>query len=298
MSQLYPFCPLLCGQRTDKLIEHLKNCKNKNLLGVKYFQCEYNPIHIFGKKAYEKHIKKCPDKYKNNNIFNVPKENEKINETEKEEKNDDNNNDDNIIFEDIDDTEKEYNYKRTSKRSNTSTFLDKNNKNSTFKELFLKNEKKIKRNNSDSLEKYKEHIKEENLLGNEEIVSLKENLKKIEFLKENKIKIPEKKNLSFSNLNMKGILKNKLEFRKIEKIKNNNTLEKGDSSFRSYNSASHLFKNFEDENSSIKDESSDDENINIQRKNVRRYSSKSVSFKGLVKVFVFNHNNNEINNKK
>ena len=104
--------------------------------------------------------------------------------------------------------------------------------------------------------------------------------------------------MSFSNLNMKGILKNKLEFRKIEKIKNNNTLEKGDSSFRSYNSASHLFKNFEDENSSIKDESSDDENINIQRKNVRRYSSKSVSFKGLVKVFVFNHNNNEINNKK
>ena len=298
MSQLYPFCPLLCGERTNILIEHLKNCKNKNLLGVKYFQCEYNPIHIFGKKAYEKHIKKCPDKYKNNNIFNVPKENEKINETEKEEKNDDNNNDDNIIFEDIDDTEKEYNYKRTSKRSNTSTFLDKNNKNSTFKELFLKNEKKIKRNNSDSLEKYKEYIKEENLLGNEEIVSLKENLKKIEFLKENKIKIPEKKNLSFSNLNMKGILKNKLEFRKIEKIKNNYTLEKGDSSFRSYNSASHLFKNFEDENSSIKDESSDDENINIQRKNVRRYSSKSVSFKGLVKVFVFNHNNNEINNKK
>ena len=298
MSQLYPFCPLLCGERTNILIEHLKNCKNKNLLGVKYFQCEYNPIHIFGKKAYEKHIKKCPDKYKNNNIFNVPKENEKINETEKEEKNDDNNNDDNIIFEDIDDTEKEYNYKRTSKRSNTSTFLDKNNKNSTFKELFLKNEKKIKRKNSDSLEKYKEHIKEENLLGNEEIVSLKENLKKIEFLKENKIKIPEKKNLSFSNLNMKGILKNKLEFRKIEKIKNNYTLEKGDSSFRSYNSASHLFKNFEDENSSIKDESSDDENINIQRKNVRRYSSKSVSFKGLVKVFVFNHNNNEINNKK
>ena len=298
MSQLYPFCPLLCGERTNILIEHLKNCKNKNLLGVKYFQCEYNPIHIFGKKAYEKHIKKCPDKYKNNNIFNVPKENEKINETEKEEKNDDNNNDDNIIFEDIDDTEKEYNYKRTSKRSNTSTFLDKNNKNSTFKELFLKNEKKIKRKNSDSLEKYKEHIKEENLLGNEEIVSLKENLKKIEFLKENKIKIPEKKNLSFSNLNMKGILKNKLEFRKIEKIKNNYTLEKGDSSFRSYNSASYLFKNFEDENSSIKDESSDDENINIQRKNVRRYSSKSVSFKGLVKVFVFNHNNNEINNKK
>ena len=298
MSQLYPFCPLLCGERTNILIEHLKNCKNKNLLGVKYFQCEYNPIHIFGKKAYEKHIKKCPDKYKNNNIFNVPKENEKINETEKEEKNDDNNNDDNIIFEDIDDTEKEYNYKRTSKRTNTSSFLDKNNKNSTFKELFLKNEKKIKRKNSDSLEKYKEHIKEENLLGNEEIVSLKENLKKIEFLKENKIKIPEKKNLSFSNLNMKGILKNKLEFRKIEKIKNNYTLEKGDSSFRSYNSASHLFKNFEDENSSIKDESSDDENINIQRKNVRRYSSKSVSFKGLVKVFVFNHNNNEINNKK
>ena len=86
---------------------------------------------------------------------------------------------------------------------------------------------------------------EEILLGNEEIVSLKENLKKIEFLKENKIKRPEKKNLSFSNLNMKGILKNKLEFQKIEKIKKNNILEKGDSSFRSYNSASHLLKNFE-----------------------------------------------------
>ena len=185
MSQLYPFCPLLCGQRTDKLIEHLKNCKNKNLLGVKYFQCEYNPSHIFGKKAYEKHIKKCPDKYKNNNRFNEPKEDEKINEKEKEKKiekeKEKEENGDNIIFEDIDEPEKDVTIKRTIKRANT---LTNSHKKIDFKDS--QNEEKPKRKNSDSLEKYKEHIKEHNLLYNDEIDCLKENLKKIEILKEKK----------------------------------------------------------------------------------------------------------------
>ena len=296
MSQLYPFCPLLCGQRTDKLIEHLKNCKNKNLLGVKYFQCEYNPSHIFGKKAYEKHIKKCPDKYKNNNRFNEPKEDEKINEKEKEKKiekeKEKEENGDNIIFEDIDEPEKDVTIKRTIKRANT---LTNSHKKIDFKDS--KNEEKPKRKNSDSLEKYKEHIKEHNLLYNDEIDCLKENLKKIEILKEKKIKRPEKKIFSSSNLNIKGILKNKLKINDIN-IKKCNTLEKNCSSFRSYNSTSNSFKTFDDANttSSIFDESSDDENINFQRKNFRRLSSKTVSFKGLVKVFVFNHNQNENNN--
>ena len=72
MSQLYPFCPLLCGQRTNSLLEHIENCKNKSFLNIKYFQCPYNPIHIFGMKAYEKHVKNCPDqknKKKENNIM-------------------------------------------------------------------------------------------------------------------------------------------------------------------------------------------------------------------------------------
>ena len=67
MSFLFPFCPLLCGQRTNIILEHIKNCKNKNLLSTKYFQCPYNPTHIFGKKVIE------DEEEENDNNLNQPK---------------------------------------------------------------------------------------------------------------------------------------------------------------------------------------------------------------------------------
>ena len=58
------FCPLLCGNNIKDISLHLIFCQNKNLLGKYYFQCPYNSNHIFGKKAYEYHIKNCPDEFK------------------------------------------------------------------------------------------------------------------------------------------------------------------------------------------------------------------------------------------
>ena len=58
------FCPLLCGSNIKDISLHLIFCQNKNLLGKYYFQCPYNSNHIFGKKAYEYHIKNCPDEFK------------------------------------------------------------------------------------------------------------------------------------------------------------------------------------------------------------------------------------------
>ena len=77
MSFLFPFCPLLCGQRTNIILEHIKNCKNKNLFGTKYFQCPYNPTHIFGKKVFQMHVDRCPDRFKKNNTKEENKEIEK-----------------------------------------------------------------------------------------------------------------------------------------------------------------------------------------------------------------------------
>ena len=88
MSFLFPFCPLLCGHRTNFILEHIKNCKNKNLLGTKYFQCPYNQSHIFGKKVFQMHVDRCPDRFKKNNAKEENKEIEKKEEKdEKEEEN-------------------------------------------------------------------------------------------------------------------------------------------------------------------------------------------------------------------
>ena len=58
------FCPLLCGSNIKDISLHLIFCQKKHLLGKYYFQCPYNANHIFGKKAYEYHIKNCPDEFK------------------------------------------------------------------------------------------------------------------------------------------------------------------------------------------------------------------------------------------
>ena len=58
------FCPLLCGSNIKDISLHLIFCHKKHLLGKYYFQCPYNTNHIFGKKAYEYHIKNCPDEFK------------------------------------------------------------------------------------------------------------------------------------------------------------------------------------------------------------------------------------------
>ena len=85
MSLFFPFCPLLCGHRTNFILEHIKNCKNKHLLGVKYFQCPYNPTHIFGKKVFQMHVDRCPDRFKNNHKEKKEEETLKISVKKKEE---------------------------------------------------------------------------------------------------------------------------------------------------------------------------------------------------------------------
>ena len=330
MSQLYPFCPLLCGQRTNSLLEHIEICKNKSFLNVKYFQCPYNQIHIFGMKAYEKHIKNCPDlknktkedKNLEKSIENENKEKEKMFDNEKKEKMIETekkeiltNEDELLIFEDgIENEEKEEIKtgndknnirKRGIHRSNTSTFSNKYNKNSNLTEIFPENERKLKRENSDSLDKYKEHIKEHSNLLNDEFDILKENLSKVNPISERGILTPEKKKNSFSNLKMKGILKNKFEtyeennlIRKCASFERKKP-ESNPSSFRNNlnNSPNLSFKNCDEENSVssfIDSEISEEENI-FKRKKQRRLSCKTVSFKGFVKVFVFNGNNDNSN---
>ena len=319
MSQLYPFCPLLCGQRTNSLLEHIENCKNKSFLNIKYFQCPYNPIHIFGMKAYEKHVKNCPDQKNKKKENNIMEKKEIIIEKKKEtiieigNKEIITNEDELLIFEEGEEKEDIKNknnnnniQKRKIQRSNTSTYIDRYNQNSTLKELFSKKETKLKRENSDSLDKYKEHMEHKYLLDDQFDI-LKENLSKIKPITERGLMTPNKK-ISSDTLIKKGILKNKIEnneennlIRKCASFERKRT-ESNNSSFRSNknNSPNLSFKNFDDENSvctSIDSEFSEEEN-NFKKKNNRRLSSKSVSFKGLVKVFVFNGNNNNFNNNE
>ena len=63
------FCPLLCGKQTKNIIEHIKECKNKNYLNKYYFQCPYNPIHICSKNVFPIHKENCPDKIETNEIY-------------------------------------------------------------------------------------------------------------------------------------------------------------------------------------------------------------------------------------
>lgn len=330
MSQLYPFCPLLCGQRTNSLLEHIEICKNKSFLNIKYFQCPYNPIHIFGIKAYEKHIKNCPDlknkikedKSLEKSIENENKEkkgkifdNEKDKMIETENKETLTNEEELLIFEDgIENEEKEEIKtkneknnirKRSIYRSNTSTFSNKYNKNISLTEIFSENERKLKRKNSDSLDKYKEHIKEHSNLLNDEFDILKENLSKVTPMSERGFRTPEKKIFSSSNLKMKGILKNKFEnyeennlIRKCASFERKKP-ESNPSSFRNnINSSTNLSFRYCDEENSVSSfidsEISEEENI-LKRKKQRRLSCKTVSFKGFVKVFVFNGNNGNSN---
>ena len=62
MSMFSVFCPLLCGNQTKNILEHIKECKNKNYLNKYYFQCPYNPIHICSKNVFPIHKDNCPDK--------------------------------------------------------------------------------------------------------------------------------------------------------------------------------------------------------------------------------------------
>ena len=326
MSQLYPFCPLLCGQRTNSLLEHIKNCKNQSFLNVKYFQCPYNPIHIFGMKAYEKHIKNCPDlknkKKENENVEKnekmlEPEKKEEILEPEKKEKmeaekNEKSTNENELlIFEDGFENEEKEEIKKKNEnknirkrrihRSNTSTFIDKYKGDSTLSELLSKKENKLKRENSDSLDKYKDHIKDYNNLLDDEFDILKENLSKVHPISHRGFMTPEKKQFSSSNLKLKGILKNKMENNEEnELIRKCSTFERKKSETRisSFRNSTNLsFKNYDDENSVssfIDSEISEEDNI-FKRKKTRRLSCKTVSFKGLVKVFVFNGNNGNSN---
>ena len=62
MSMFSVFCPLLCGNQTKNILEHIKECKNKDYLNKYYFQCPYNPIHICSKNVFPIHKENCPDK--------------------------------------------------------------------------------------------------------------------------------------------------------------------------------------------------------------------------------------------
>ena len=58
------FCPLECGVRIKDIFKHIQKCKNKNLLGVKYVQCEFNKYHIIRNELYETHLFSCSSKKK------------------------------------------------------------------------------------------------------------------------------------------------------------------------------------------------------------------------------------------
>ena len=276
-----PFCPLLCGQRTNNILEHIKNiCKNKDLLGDKYFQCPYNPEHIFGKKVFQLHVDRCPDRFK--------KKKEKAEEDEKEE----DEKGGNIIFEEeeVDDNEKENENKNTlfvrqHKRNNTASNIDKFHHQSKLKNalLFPKdnqgNRKSIISVFKSRFQIEREEQEEQNKVKLHNIFTKNKN-----YFYENDNKEESKiiKNNSLKDLNYKGILKHNKLTEEDYKHQKSNSISKFPSRKKEESQEEPLI-NFNE------DESETEGNLNLH--NFKRGKKRSVSFKGFVKVFVFEDKN-------
>jgi len=163
MSIFLPFCPLLCGHRTNLILEHIKHCKNKHLLNVKFFQCPYNPTHIFGKKAFKMHVDRCPDRFKNIDTNEEKKEEQEQEKKEEEKK------------ERKKKKEKEENTKNEEKKEKIvvkRTLIEKNEKE---REIIVVNKKKTNKKKEDENEE--EYKKDENNDEKEEEKKEEENKK-------------------------------------------------------------------------------------------------------------------------
>ena len=181
MSNIYPFCPLLCGIRTNFILEHIKKCKNKALLGVKYIQCPYNPRHIFGKKVFQMHVDRCPDRFKKKNkkqedklkleeekkeedkeviekeenkeVIEKEEEKEEIKKEEKKEEieNHEKNNRKNLFIEEDEIDDEKEGLIRSHKRHYTSINLDRYFHNKTLKILLSRPDDKNQRKQSENI---------------------------------------------------------------------------------------------------------------------------------------------------
>ena len=305
MSFLFPFCPLLCGQRTNIILEHIKNCKNKNLLGTKYFQCPYNQSHIFGKKVFQMHVDRCPDRFKKNNAKEENKEIEKkeekdekeeenVKEKEEEEENEVKKKEEEVEYEKeiedekegnilIEDEEEENdNNLNQPKRHNTSINLDRYHNNSTLKELLFKPESRnsIRKKSENIPNKYKEKLKEEEEKLNNELIKIHENINEIKELNQNSQKNSSK------NLNFKGILKK--ENNEKEYVRKHNSSHKVTLFLNSNRNKSESIS-FDDDS----EDNNNEEEVQITKTKFKRGIKRSVSFKHFVKVFVFDEKKNK-----
>ena len=307
MSNIYPFCPLLCGIRTNFILEHIKKCKNKALLGSKYFQCPYNPKHIFGKKVFQMHVDRCPDRFKKKNKKQEDKlklEEEKKEETEKEEdkeviekeeekeeikkeeiENHKKNNRKNLFIEEDEIDDEEEGFIRSHKRHYTSINLDRYSHNKTLKILLSRPDDKNQRKQSENIinqlyvkerltEKQKEKKSEEELNLIKKKKEEEELKKKISLIKKN----------SSSDLGFKGVLKHKTETE--PQLRKTNSLHKITFNIshdkEKEKSSDESLIHFNETDSENSEEISPRLNTDYQRKKKR-----SVIFKGFVKVFVF-----------
>ena len=283
------FCPLLCGSNIKDISLHLIFCQKKHLLGKYYFQCPYNSNHIFGKKAYEYHIKNCPDEFK----IKRKKKREKILKNKKRRIKMKSNSLNNIEYDYKNDNESEI----TQEEENENSFnkinikiieaVEENEGMKNLEENILKLEleiedfddlksyfkfKKIKESNKEiKLRELRKKKQEENI----ENEKLKDEDKEIEILKEdddyfNDILI-KKENNNFFSLNCELLDNNKNE----DEILTDRTQKDYSLSTKSDNS-----------------DTSEDKIRNIKTK-------RKVSFGKMIKVILYkqNENENELNNE-
>ena len=283
------FCPLLCGSNIKDISLHLIFCQKKHLLGKYYFQCPYNTNHIFGKKAYEYHIKNCPDEFK----IKRKKKREKILKNKKRRIKMKSNSLNNIEYDYKNDNESEITQEEENENSLDKISIkiieavEENEGMKNLEENILKLEleiedfddlksyfkfKKIKESNKEiKLRELRKKKQEENI----ENEKLKDEDKEIEILKEdddyfNDILI-KKENNNFFSLNCELLDNNKNE----DEILTDRTQKDYSLSTKSDNS-----------------DTSDDKIRNIKTK-------RKVSFGKMIKVILYkqNENENELNNE-
>jgi len=283
------FCPLLCGSNIKDISLHLIFCQKKHLLGKYYFQCPYNTNHIFGKKAYEYHIKNCPDEFK----IKRKKKREKILKNKKRRIKMKSNSLNNIEYDYKNDNESEITQEEENENSLDKISIkiieavEENEGMKNLEENILKLEleiedfddlksyfkfKKIKESNKEiKLRELRKKKQEENI----ENEKLKDEDKEIEILKEdddyfNDILI-KKENNNFFSLNCELLDNNKNE----DEILTDRTQKDYSLSTKSDNS-----------------DTSEDKIRNIKTK-------RKVSFGKMIKVILYkqNENENELNNE-
>ena len=283
------FCPLLCGSNIKDISLHLIFCQKKHLLGKYYFQCPYNANHIFGKKAYEYHIKNCPDEFK----IKRKKKREKILKNKKRRIKMKSNSLNNIEYDYKNDNESEITQEEENENSLDKISIkiieavEENEGMKNLEENILKLEleiedfddlksyfkfKKIKESNKEiKLRELRKKKQEENI----ENEKLKDEDKEIEILKEdddyfNDILI-KKENNNFFSLNCELLDNNKNE----DEILTDRTQKDYSLSTKSDNS-----------------DTSEDKIRNIKTK-------RKVSFGKMIKVILYkqNENENELNNE-